>query len=512
MTQIRKHTVCTSARTATAILAIVSLLMPNVTFSSSWSPTLLVNTEAFQVIDDSDSSADIEVRFGDTVNERIYWDRTNAEFHFTDDVNVEGNITTSGAIVAESNILTHGNMSGATIDGFGLYDCEGSGNKITYDDATNQFKCEADQSGGSATLQGAYNNDTDGGDTHINLTADDDTLVFSNPASGGTNSGWVLVVDQNAKAGSGLLIDSEAYTGALLALDNFMQGSQAYKAPHIMFGYQGSFDTSFYRQTGSRLRTDDNLWVGQTLSGAYVHASELLTVSGAIVAEGNISTRGDLTLNADQTAADVTLTFGSDTVNETLTWFNDENRFEFSDALHVTGDLTTSGALVANSESRIKANLDVAGTLSGASIVTDNLVSSATASSGSILVSRTTDAPEWKTPVSSMVWFIDGGLTLNATGSAVVTMPFGLTVSTGSLRVNVAPTGSAIIVDINRNGTSIFSTLPQIAADSTTSNKTGTLSPTTFSVDDEISVAIDQVGSTTAGSGLTIMLTGTRKY
>jgi len=488
------------------------LLRPQNAYASSWSPTLLVNTEAFQTIDDSDTNADIELRFGDSVNETIYWDRTNSQFRLSDDVQVDGKVTMSGALVVEEGERVSFNgisylfpYSDGTATGKVLK-TDGNGNLAWSDDKN-------DGGASTVTLQDAYDNDTNGGDTHINLTSADDTLVFSNPASGGTNSGWVLVVDQNAKAGSGILIDSEAYTGALLALDNFMQGSQAYKAPHIMFGYQGGFDTNLYRQTGSRLRTDDDLWVGQTLSGAYLHAAELLTVSGAIVSEGNISTRGNLTLNADQTAADVTLTFGSDTVNETLTWFNDENRFEFSDALNVTGNLTTSGGLVVNSASRIKADLDIAGTLSGASITTADLLDSQAATSGSLLVSRTAGAePEWKTPLSSMVWFIDGGLTVNATGSAIFTMPFGFTVSTGSLRVNVAPTGSAIIVDINRNGTSIFSTNPQINADATTSAKSGVLSATNLSVGDEISVAIDQVGSTTAGSGLTIMLNGTRKY
>ncbi|MCF7845088.1 MAG: hypothetical protein K9M03_04665, partial [Kiritimatiellales bacterium] len=41
--------------------------------ASSWNPTLLVNTESFNVIDDGDGTTDIEVRFGETVDERIRW-------------------------------------------------------------------------------------------------------------------------------------------------------------------------------------------------------------------------------------------------------------------------------------------------------------------------------------------------------------------------------------------------------------------------------------------------------
>ena len=54
-------------------------------------------------------------------------------------------LTSSGGIIAEGDILTHGNMSGATIAGAGLYDCQGAGNKLTYNNATKKFTCEADQ-------------------------------------------------------------------------------------------------------------------------------------------------------------------------------------------------------------------------------------------------------------------------------------------------------------------------------------------------------------------------------
>lgn len=79
----------------------ISLLAPTPLIASSWNPTLLVNTEAFQTVSEGDSAAgtDVELRFGDTLNERIYWDRANAEFRFTDDVRADGNITGSGTLI-----------------------------------------------------------------------------------------------------------------------------------------------------------------------------------------------------------------------------------------------------------------------------------------------------------------------------------------------------------------------------------------------------------------------------
>ncbi|HLD71318.1 MAG TPA: hypothetical protein VI873_01735, partial [Candidatus Peribacteraceae bacterium] len=163
-------------------------------------------------------------------------------------------------------------------------------------------------------------------------------------------------------------------------------------------------------------------------------------------------------------------------------------------------------------DTRIETKAEVAGTLSGAGLFGYNINNSQTAATGSILVSNSTNAPEWKSPTAALTWFVDGRLNVTATGGAVVTMPYGMLISTGSLRANVSPTGATVQVDILKNGSSIFSTKPSIAVDTKTSDKTGTIGTTTLKEGDLIWVSITQVGSTIAGSGLTIMLKGTRKY
>jgi hypothetical protein len=73
---------------------------------------------------------------------------------------------------------------------------------------------------------------------------------------------------------------------------------------------------------------------------------------------------------------------------------------------------------------------------------------------------------------------------------------------------NTAPTGAALIVDMNKNGTTIFTTQsnrPQIAV-STNTNLSSTAQVTTFAAGDYITVDIDQIGSTVAGSDLTVNL------
>lgn len=74
--------------------------------------------------------------------------------------------------------------------------------------------------------------------------------------------------------------------------------------------------------------------------------------------------------------------------------------------------------------------------------------------------------------------------------------------------VGTAPTGAAIILDININGTTIFTTQanrPTIAA---ASNTVKTANPDVTSIADGsyITVDIDQVGSTVAGSDLTVII------
>jgi hypothetical protein len=92
-------------------------------------------------------------------------------------------------------------------------------------------------------------------------------------------------------------------------------------------------------------------------------------------------------------------------------------------------------------------------------------------------------------------------------------MPFAMTLSEVRINVNTAPTGSAIQVDIKENGTTIFSTKPQIDVSTKTSVGSGTpavISDSALADDAEMTVDIDQVGSTIAGKGLKICLIGVK--
>jgi hypothetical protein len=101
------------------------------------------------------------------------------------------------------------------------------------------------------------------------------------------------------------------------------------------------------------------------------------------------------------------------------------------------------------------------------------------------------------------------------TGTAKVTfrMPYAMTLSSVRASVNTAPTGSTLIVDINEGGSTVLSTKLSIDASektSTTAASAAVISDSAIADDAEITIDIDQIGSTIAGKGLKVVLIGTR--
>ena len=105
-------------------------------------------------------------------------------------------------------------------------------------------------------------------------------------------------------------------------------------------------------------------------------------------------------------------------------------------------------------------------------------------------------------------------LTALTTGTAKMTfrMPHAMTLSEVRCSVTTAPTGSVLTVDIN-DGTSILSTKLTIdigEKTSTTSAIPPVINQISLSDDVEITIDIDTIGSTIAGTGLKVTLIGTK--
>ena len=98
---------------------------------------------------------------------------------------------------------------------------------------------------------------------------------------------------------------------------------------------------------------------------------------------------------------------------------------------------------------------------------------------------------------------------LTGTNKVYFRMPYAGTLLAVKATVNTAPTGSTLIVDINENGTSLLSTKLSIDASektSTTAAVPAVISDSVLLDDAEITIDIDQVGSTIKGKGLKVYL------
>ena len=97
-----------------------------------------------------------------------------------------------------------------------------------------------------------------------------------------------------------------------------------------------------------------------------------------------------------------------------------------------------------------------------------------------------------------------------STGVQRFRFPFAATILGVSAAVNTAPTGAAIIMDVNKNGTTIFTTQgnrPQIAASAyATAAEVTNMDVVSFAAGDYCTLDLDQVGSTVAGSELVALI------
>ncbi len=108
----------------------------------------------------------------------------------------------------------------------------------------------------------------------------------------------------------------------------------------------------------------------------------------------------------------------------------------------------------------------------------------------------------------AFTWYVPGSAFTGTNNGPRYIAPQAMTIVKVWLIVRTAPTGAAILIDINKNGTTIWSTQANratIAAAATTGNTT-TFNTTALAAGDYLDLDIDQVGSTVAGVDLTIIL------
>lgn len=110
--------------------------------------------------------------------------------------------------------------------------------------------------------------------------------------------------------------------------------------------------------------------------------------------------------------------------------------------------------------------------------------------------------------------FYQGGVLSVTTGKAKFIVPPGnWTITAVSGIINTANTGASVLVDVNKNGTTIFTTQANrltIPVSTTSVQASGTINVSSVSGGDILSVDVDQVGSTIAGADLSVQITLTR--
>ena len=409
-------------------MAMILGIFPPIAKASSWSPTLLVNTESFEIIDDGSGSTNIELRFGDSANEILRWDISNARFQFTDDVHVEGNITGSGTLTVDGAVKTKGditlNSDQSAADTVLTFGSDTTNETLKFLNNEDRFEVSDDlRATGEIYASGALIVD---GAATFKSTVKLNGVTYTFPVADGSN-GYVLTTNA-----AGTLSWSSKTEGSVTQADgdaryvnqsgDTMTGALSIKKTSgTSTGNTLVVDTKglVYDATNKRVGIGDaapsnELEVRGTVSGSSLHANSLLTSSGNVLAAGNITVNSDngaadavltfgndagaetitfndatnefdisddvnvtgtfdatstittnanLTINADNGAADAVLTFGSDGTAETATFANATDRFDFSDDIHTTGNLTASGTLTIQGATVLKSTLKLNGVI-----------------------------------------------------------------------------------------------------------------------------------------------------
>jgi len=90
--------------------------------------------------------------------------------------------------------------------------------------------------------------------------------------------------------------------------------------------------------------------------------------------------------------------------------------------------------------------------------------------------------------------------------------PANFTISNVIISVATVPTGADVIVDVNKNGVTLFTTQsarPKIVAGGSNVDTTSVPAITSMVAGDYLTVDIDQVGSSVPGANLTVQIVGT---
>lgn len=280
----------------------MALAHASTALGGTFGPTLLVNTEAYAVIEDQDSSANVILKFGDTLAKTLTYNRNLNRFEFSDTLAVTGSVRATGTV---SGSLIYGQ----TYEGGGLSDCDNAtASKLLWDTTTKRFSCGSDQSGASSGMSQA-----DADLRYVNQSGDTMTGALRVQVTGGDSSTLGLRVT-NTASGSHLHAEERlTSSGALTVEGNLTFGDAIGDAITVNAGswsFQNavnfavtnavnalSIDTNtlsidaLNNRIGIRTESPENpLEVVGTISGTVLQTTGNIVSSGSLIVESELTT------------------------------------------------------------------------------------------------------------------------------------------------------------------------------------------------------------------------------
>ena len=325
MTSNNKNTYSSSRLLRNTTVALIVCMIPSVAAASSWSPTLLVNTEAFQAIDDGDGASDIELRFG-TSGKELRWNVTDSQFEFDGSLEVQG--TASGNIIHAQDTLT--SSGGLVVEGAAVFNSTVTLNGVTYTfpfgDASASGKILSSDGAGnlSWTAAGAtpnvFQTISVSGERDVVTDTAADTLTFAAGSNvtittnAGTDTITIAATDTSQQTTFSLTGDSG--TPETIAQGNTLDIAGGTSISTVVSATDTvtvdiTDDTVDFTELADSLSVDANTTISLgsnnftldatstgefevlgTASGRIVHAQDRLTSSGTLTVEGAVAFAG----------------------------------------------------------------------------------------------------------------------------------------------------------------------------------------------------------------------------
>ena len=461
---------------------------------------------------------------------------------------VDASVASSANIAVSKTALTAGTNISLSTNTLNVDDAFliNSGDDTTSGVITSAgYKLNKSDSGGDVAIEFQQ-----GGTTGFIMGIDDsDSNIFkihsassiADPSDFELTSAGVASFNSNLNVGGNLVVtgdltvngDTTTVNTATLSVEDPMiilaSGNNA--ADSVDIGFYGLYDTSGTDKYAGLFRDANDSGKFKLFKDLQVEPTTTVNTSGTGYAIGTLvaNLEGNVTGNTSGTAATVTDAAQSNITSlGTLTTLTvDSIRIDGTNIGHTSDTdaiAISSGGVVTFSQvplfpaDTIETADIQADAVTGAKIAdnaidsehyTDGSIDTAHIADGQITLAKIANAAK----TEAIAIACSDETTDLTTGTAKVTfhMPYAFTLTGVKAGVTTAPVGSTIIVDINEAGSTILSTKLTIDASEKTSATAATaavISDTALASDALITIDIDQVGSSTAGTGLKVYLIG----